>query len=162
VLVEIDHDVDERLSLESDSGLSRHTARVDSIVEGPSLPDFSRFHAAFKPDDSDTPEGDLRRAYFLAYDDQNIDLIGLNRRTLKAIQDGHEYVSAAFVTPYPPGFPVLVPGQVLSGEIIAYLLALDVKEIHGYDPVKGLRVFSRLALERARAAGPASLRREKE
>jgi len=149
VLVEISHDIAERLSLESDSGLSRHSARVDSLIEGPPLPNFSRFHAAFKPDDVPTPEGDLRRAYFLAYDEDNIDLIGLDRTTLKAIIDGHEYVSAAFVTPYPPGFPILVPGQVLSREIISYLLALDVKEIHGYDPVKGLRVFTEAALRRA-------------
>ena len=45
------------------------------------------------------------------------------------------------MTPYPPGFPVLVPGQILSREILAYLKALDVKEIHGYNPELGLRVF---------------------
>ena len=151
VLVEISHDIAERLSLESDSGLSRHSARVDSLIEGPPLPNFSRFHPAFKPDDIPTAEGDLRRAYFLAYDEDNIDLIPLDRTTLKAIIDGHEYVSAAFVTPYPPGFPILVPGQVLSREIIAYLLALDVKEIHGYDPIKGLRVFTDAAIRRASA-----------
>jgi len=149
VLVNIAHDISDRLSVESDSGIARHEARVDSLIEGPPLPNFSRFHDAFKPDDSSTPEGDLRRAYFLAYDEGNIDLIGLDRSTLKRIQDGHEYVSAAFITPYPPGFPILVPGQVLSAEIIAYLLALDVKEIHGYDPVKGLRVFNEHALELA-------------
>ncbi len=151
VLVEISLDIADRLSVESDSGLARHSARVDSLVEGPPLPNFSRFHDAFKPDTAPTPEGDLRRAYFLAYDDENIDLIGLDRGTLAAIKDGREYVSAAFVTPYPPGFPILVPGQVLSAEIIAYLLALDVKEIHGYDPLKGLRVFTEEALERAAA-----------
>ncbi|GJM18050.1 MAG: amino acid decarboxylase [Phycisphaeraceae bacterium] len=149
VLVEISLDIADRLSVESDSGLARHSARVDSLIEGPPLPNFSRFHSAFKPDSAPTPEGDLRRAYFLAYDENNIDLIGLDRATLATIEDGHEYVSAAFVTPYPPGFPILVPGQVLSPEIIAYLLALDVKEIHGYDPVKGLRVFTEAALERA-------------
>ncbi|MBZ0172642.1 MAG: hypothetical protein K8E66_09710, partial [Phycisphaerales bacterium] len=149
VLVEISHDIADRLSLESSSGLSRHSARVDSLTEGPPLPNFSRFHRAFKPDDIPTAEGDLRRAYFLAYEDHNIDLIDLNRQTLRAIEDGHEYVSAAFITPYPPGFPVLVPGQVISREIIAYLLELDVKEIHGYDPEKGLRVFTESAIERA-------------
>ncbi len=50
-------------------------------------------------------------------------------------------VSAGFVTPYPPGFPVLVPGQIISQEILDYLRALDVKEIHGYNPEYGLRVF---------------------
>ncbi|MCA9283431.1 MAG: hypothetical protein KDA30_15500, partial [Phycisphaerales bacterium] len=108
----------------------------------------SRFHDAFKPDASGTAEGDLRRAYFLAYDDRNIDLIPLDRDLLHRIREGTEFVSAAFITPYPPGFPVLVPGQVISEEIIAYLLELDVKEIHGYDPEKGLRVFAASALER--------------
>tara|TARA_R110000744_G_scaffold112179_2_gene210413 strand:+ start:5360 stop:8101 length:2742 start_codon:yes stop_codon:yes gene_type:complete len=149
VLVDIATDIADRLSVESDSGIARHNTRVESLMEGPHLPNFSRFHDAFKPDHSTTPEGDLRRAYFLAYDEENIDLIELNANTLKLIKDGHEYVSAAFITPYPPGFPVLVPGQVLSAEIIAYLLALDVKEIHGYDPVKGLRVFTDRAVEHA-------------
>ena len=57
-------------------------------------------------------------------------------------------VSASFVTPYPPGFPVLVPGQVVSEEILAYLKAVDVKEIHGYSPEHGLRVFKPEALKR--------------
>ena len=149
VLVEIAHDLADRLSLESSSGLSRHMARVDSLVDGPPLPNFSRFHDAFKPDSLGTPEGDLRRAYFLAYDDRNIDLVGLDRKTLASIIDGRDYVSAAFITPYPPGFPVLVPGQVISREIIQYLLELDVKEIHGYDAEKGLRVFTEAALRHA-------------
>lgn len=142
VLVEIARDLADRLSTESSGGLSRHASRVDALVEGPPLPNFSRFHPAFKPDALPTAEGDLRRAYFLAYDEDNVNLVGLDRTLLDAIASGHEYVSAAFVTPYPPGFPVLVPGQVISREIIAYLLQLDVKEIHGYDPTKGLRVFA--------------------
>jgi arginine decarboxylase len=142
VLVEIAHDLADRLSVESSGGLSRHISRVDDLVEGPPLPNFSRFHSAFKPDSLPTPEGDLRRAYFLAYEDSNISLVALNAKLLEAIKSGREYVSAAFVTPYPPGFPVLVPGQIISREIIEYLLELDVKEIHGYDPEKGLRVFS--------------------
>lgn len=142
VLVEIAHDIADRLSVESSGGLSRHTSKVDDLIEGPPLPNFSCFHQAFKPDSAQTAEGDLRRAYFLAYEDSNITLVGLNQKLLDSIQAGQEYVSAAFVTPYPPGFPVLVPGQVISAEIIEYLLELDVKEIHGYDPEKGLRVFS--------------------
>ncbi len=65
----------------------------------------------------------------------------------RAVADGtRELVSAGFVTPYPPGFPVLVPGQVISAGILAYLEALDVKEIHGYNPEFGLRVFTEAAL----------------
>ena len=148
VLVSISNDIVDRLSVESDAGLARHSAHVDSLIDGPPLPNFSRFHPAFKPDDLPTPEGDLRRAYFLAYDENNIDWVDLDRDLLEKIEGGHEYVSAAFITPYPPGFPILVPGQVLSREIISYLLVLDVKEIHGYHPTYGLRVFTESALER--------------
>jgi arginine decarboxylase len=55
---------------------------------------------------------------------------------------GKQVVSATFVTPYPPGFPLLVPGQVLDAETIAFMEALDTPEIHGYDPERGLRVFT--------------------
>jgi arginine decarboxylase len=65
---------------------------------------------------------------------------------------GREVVSASFVTPYPPGFPVLVPGQVISEEILAYMRALDVKEIHGYRPAYGFRVFTEAALRRVEKA----------
>ena len=55
-------------------------------------------------------------------------------------------VSTTLVVPYPPGFPVLVPGQVVSAEILDFLTKLDVGEIHGYDPELGLSVFTDAAL----------------
>ena len=48
--------------------------------------------------------------------------------------------------PGPRTFRVLVPGQIASREIIAFLKALDVKEIHGYRPNLGLRVFREAVL----------------
>ena len=57
-------------------------------------------------------------------------------------------MSANFVIPYPPGFPILVPGQVVSREILNFMRALDVSEIHGYRPDLGLRVFTDEALQR--------------
>ncbi len=47
------------------------------------------------------------------------------------MESGREVVSASFIIPYPPGFPILVPGQVISAEILAFMRALDVSEIHG-------------------------------
>jgi arginine decarboxylase len=47
-----------------------------------------------------------------------------------------------FVIPYPPGFPILVPGQVISREILAFIEALDTREIHGYRAELGFRVFT--------------------
>ena len=63
-----------------------------------------------------------------------------------AMESGRELVSSTFIIPYPPGFPILVPGQVLSPEILAFMRALDVKEVHGYRPELGLRVFTEEAL----------------
>jgi arginine decarboxylase len=63
------------------------------------------------------------------------------------MESGRQIVSASFVIPYPPGFPVLVPGQVLTAEILDFLIALDVKEIHGYRPELGLRVFKQSVLK---------------
>ncbi len=63
------------------------------------------------------------------------------------MDSGQEVVSASFIIPYPPGFPILVPGQVVSKEILAFMRALDVSEIHGYRADLGLRVFTPDALD---------------
>ncbi|HEY2088645.1 MAG TPA: ornithine decarboxylase, partial [Mycobacterium sp.] len=65
---------------------------------------------------------------------------------------GIDVVSATYVTPYPPGFPVLVPGQVFSREILQFMRDLDTKEIHGYEPNFGYRVYTEKAIEMVGAA----------
>jgi arginine/lysine/ornithine decarboxylase len=50
-------------------------------------------------------------------------------------------VSANFVIPYPPGFPIMVPGQVIAQDTIDFMRKLDVKEIHGYDQALGLKLI---------------------
>ena len=127
-------------------------SRVKSLSqELPPLPDFSHFHAAFSPGSGNkvkTSEGDIRRAFFLAYDEENCEYMTIDEDTIgKAMKSGRELVSASFVTPYPPGFPVLVPGQVISEQILAFIRALDVKEIHGYEPQIGLQLFTEEALQ---------------
>jgi arginine decarboxylase len=121
-------------------------------VDLPPLPDFSHFHLAFCPGAKHklaTPEGDIRRAFFLAYDDENCEYMTIGEGTIgKAMKSGRELVSASFVTPYPPGFPILMPGQVISEEILAFMRALDVKEIHGYNAEIGLQLFTEEALQR--------------
>ncbi|EPC01125.1 ornithine decarboxylase [Litchfieldella anticariensis FP35 = DSM 16096] len=124
--------------------------RVKSLTEElPPLPDFSRFHDAFRPKPGgSTPEGDIRRAYFLSYDDENTEYLRFDNGELqRQMRAGRDVVSASFVIPYPPGFPVLVPGQVISEGILHFLQALDVTEIHGYRPELGLLVFTEEALE---------------
>jgi arginine decarboxylase len=110
----------------------------------PPLPDFSRFHERFQPYPG-SPEGDMRAAYFLAYDPANIDYVTLAEAT-EQVEAGRRLVSTTLVVPYPPGFPVLVPGQVVSPEILDFLTKIDVGEIHGYVPDLGLSVFTDDAL----------------
>jgi arginine decarboxylase len=55
-------------------------------------------------------------------------------------------VSANFVIPYPPGFPIMVPGQVITQDTITYMRKLDVKEIHGYVAAQGIKLIKVSAL----------------
>jgi len=120
--------------------------RIRSLTEElPPLPDFSEFHPFFRPNPA-TPEGDLRTAFYLAYDSDNCAYAPLSHELAEAVGQGRTLVSASFVTPYPPGFPVLAPGQIITRETLDFLLALEVKEIHGYNPELGLRVFKDEAL----------------
>jgi arginine decarboxylase len=146
VLVEIANELDELLDDASKMERLSFDKRVKNLTENyPPLPDFSRFHDAFRPDDV-TPEGDIRTAYYLSYDDKNCDYMELTGTLKDALDSGHEVVSASFIIPYPPGFPILVPGQVISQEILSFMLALDVSEIHGYRADLGLRVFTPASL----------------
>jgi arginine decarboxylase len=65
---------------------------------------------------------------------------------------GDQVVSATFVTPYPPGYPVLVPGQCFSNEIMEFMSDLDTPEVHGYRPELGYRVFTDAALRQDESA----------
>jgi arginine decarboxylase len=127
-----------------------HDRHVEEITEDlPHLPDFSEFDIAFRPVDA-CAFGDTRSAFYAGYEesDREYVLIGTAGRRLA---EGKTLVSTTFVVPYPPGFPVLVPGQVVSKEIIYFLAQLDVKEIHGYNPELGLSVFTPEALARMEA-----------
>jgi arginine decarboxylase len=149
VLVEIARELDELLDDASRMERLAFDRRVTSLVEHvPPLPDFSRFHDAFRSAEG-TPAGDIRAAFFLAYDEENCDYEELSEALVERAENGEELVSASFVIPYPPGFPILVPGQVISAEILAFMRALDVREIHGYRHDLGLRVFNKTALARA-------------
>ncbi|MBV9353788.1 MAG: aminotransferase class I/II-fold pyridoxal phosphate-dependent enzyme [Mycobacterium sp.] len=121
--------------------------RVVEITEDlPPLPDFSEFDTAFRPEGA-CAFGDVRSAFYAGYDESDREhvLLGAAGRRLA---EGKPLVSTTFVVPYPPGFPVLVPGQVVSKEILYFLAELDVKEIHGYNPELGLSVFTEDALAR--------------
>ena len=147
VLVEVAKELDDLLDDASRMERLAFDRRVKSlVVDVPPLPDFSRFHDAFRSP-GETPEGDIRTAFFLSYNEENCDYMPLSDRTMdEAMANGRELVSASFIIPYPPGFPILVPGQVISPGILAFMRALDVTEIHGYRPELGLRIFTDAAL----------------
>lgn len=150
VLSRIAQEIDSRLKRCSPAEARVFQRKVDLLSSGlPDLPTFSCFHRAFRPH-PESPEGDIRKAYYLEYDEENHEFISLEEAR-DMVDSGRELVSANFVVPYPPGFPVLVPGQVISPEILEFMAKLDVSEIHGYRPELGLSVFTDIAL--AGAAG---------
>ena len=89
----------------------------------------------------------MRAAYYMAYDAASCEYIKLNDRKIdERLENGPELVSAKFVIPYPPGFPIMVPGQVVTAETIAFMRKLDVKEIHGFNANRGLELLRAEAL----------------
>lgn len=139
VLVKLSHQI------EQDRRELGQTEPILTDEQLPPLPDFSRFS-----DDYDAPpapegreplpDGDLRGAFFAGQRRGGSEDV-LPERLRERVAEGEVVVSAGFVTPYPPGFPVLVPGQVITQEILRFMAELDTREIHGYDPRRGYRVL---------------------
>jgi arginine decarboxylase len=149
VLVKIARELDAKNEDASPMEQKGFASRVHSLTkELPALPDFSRFHDVFRTNRDKTPAGDLRSAFFLAYDESKCEYFLLHGDEIdKAIATGRDVVSSGFIIPYPPGFPILVPGQVVSVEILDFMRKLDVTEIHGYRAELGLRVFTEEAIK---------------
>ena len=149
VLVDIATDLDERLSEAGLAERARFEKKVHRLSTNTApLPDFSGFHPVFRDHSGavDTPEGDVRRAFYLSYNDGNCEYLS-GTEIEEKLAAGSQVVSATFVTPYPPGFPVLVPGQLFSQQILTFVRDLDTKEIHGYHPDIGYRVYTDKAIE---------------
>ncbi|MGK0742034.1 aminotransferase class I/II-fold pyridoxal phosphate-dependent enzyme [Leucobacter sp. Z1108] len=108
-------------------------------VAMPPLPDFSSFSTGYSTD-GQLPDGDMRAAFFKGQRRAAVEHV-LISELRERVDRGEVPVSGGFVTPYPPGFPVLVPGQVITPEILDFMAVLDTREIHGYDPVRGFRVL---------------------
>ncbi len=144
VLVEISQKIEKRLAQGGKQEQEAFAARVKSLMHDvPDLPDFSCFYNSFREDaSSHTSEGDIRTAFFGAYREDQCEHIKLTSPELdKRLKNGPELVSANFVIPYPPGFPIMVPGQVINTETLEFMRKLDVKEIHGFNPSLGLKLL---------------------
>jgi arginine decarboxylase len=153
VLVTIARELDHQII---DMGMTERSAHERAVLRltAPSapLPDFSGFHPSFTDGHGlPTPEGDVRRAFYLSYNDSYCEYL-MPEEVEQRVENGQQVVSANFVTPYPPGYPVLVPGQVFSQEILSFMRSLDTPEVHGYRPDLGYRVYIDKALEIAAAA----------
>ena len=157
VLVSIAREVEDRLADMSPRERAAQHQRVDALTNCTvPLPDFSAFHDAFRESDGSTPDGDMRRAFNLAYDDSMCEYLPHDELSAR-VGGGATVVSASFVTAYPPGFAVLVPGQVVSPQVLSFIDRLDVKEIHGYRPDLGYRVYTGQALQPQEAASPGTM-----
>jgi arginine decarboxylase len=151
VLVDISRSIENRLARGGAAEKQAFADRVKALMENvPDLPDFSCFHKSFRENPASiTSEGDMRTAFFSAYREQDCEHVRLASPEIdKRLKDGPELVSANFVIPYPPGFPIMVPGQVINADTVGFMRKLDVKEIHGYNAALGLKLLKASFLDR--------------
>ena len=155
VLADLAREIEQRLAQGGPSEQAAFAARVRSLMtDVPDLPNFSRFHNVFRDNPKGTTnEGHMRPAFFMAYDESNCEFVPLVSKEIDdRLKKGPELVSANFVIPYPPGFPIMVPGQVITEETITFMRKLDVKEIHGYHAAHGLKLLKPTALAARKAS----------
>ncbi|WP_416375676.1 aminotransferase class I/II-fold pyridoxal phosphate-dependent enzyme [Neomicrococcus lactis] len=122
-----------------EENVDRDAIAVVDPKDLPPLPDFSEFSTEFT-DDPSLPDGDMRSAFFRGQKRTEVDYVMPNELSDRVAAGGLP-VSAGFVTPYPPGFPVLVPGQVITRDVLDFMAVLDTREIHGFDAARGYRIF---------------------
>jgi arginine decarboxylase len=149
VLLEISQQIETEFAEDGESARAAFAKRVKNLMEDvPDLPNFSRFHDGYRDDPgSITLEGDMRTAFFAAYEEDDCEYLPLMSPKIdERLKSGPELVSANFVIPYPPGFPIMVPGQVIAADTIGYMRKLDVKEIHGYNNARGLKLIKLAAI----------------
>jgi arginine decarboxylase len=156
VLVTLARELEAQLADMSPAERAAHERAVQRLT-APSapLPDFSGFHPSFT-DGRGLPgrDGDVRRAFYLSYNDSYCEYLKPDE-VEQRVEAGEQVVSTTYVTPYPPGFPVLVPGQVFTPQILAFIRSLDTPEVHGYRADLGYRVYVDKALEIAATTRPA-------
>jgi arginine decarboxylase len=159
VLLEISQEIEAGLAEGGDAARAAFDAKVKSLMKDvPDLPNFSRFHDGYRENPkSRTLEGDMRSAFFAAYNEEECEYVPLMSATIdERLKNGPEMVSANFVIPYPPGFPILVPGQLVAADTISFMRKLDVKEIHGYNATRGLKLIKPSAIRGSHAIGQAT------
>jgi arginine decarboxylase len=153
-LNDLSREIEERLRRDGKSAEDAFKERVKSLtVDVPDLPNFSHFHDSFRENaKSASSEGHMRAAFFKAYDESACEYVKLNSKDIDdRLKNGPPLVSANFVIPYPPGFPIMVPGQVIKPDTITFMRKLDVKEIHGYQAARGIKLLKPDVLAKMKA-----------
>jgi len=62
------------------------------------------------------------------------------------LKDAAGHISSEVISPYPPGIPILIPGERITEEIVEYLYKLRKKkksidgEYHGMDKIDKIRI----------------------
>jgi arginine decarboxylase len=110
------------------------------------LPQSRKYHSIFTAVTSiknNFQAVNIRKAYYSGLDEKNISYQLLDNKLIQEVLQEKQVISAGFVTPYPPGFPIIVPGQVITYDILLYLQAMKIGEIHGYHSEKGLKIFNK-------------------
>ncbi len=125
------HDIAQRLQENVQIPNAQEEAQI-------SLPTLKQFHPNLQT---------LRHSYYMAVEQDIITHVPLDDTLLNEVQSGKKWVSAGFVTPYPPGVPMLIPGQHITYDILLYLQSIQNKEIHGYNAQLGLKVFKEAYIE---------------
>ena len=153
VLVEISQNIEKKLAAGGTETQGNFSARVKSLMtDVPNLPNFTSFFDAFRENPSSiTSQGDMRAAFYAAYSEKQTEHLKLFSPEIdNRLKNGPALISANFVIPYPPGFPIMVPGQVIDAETIEFMRKLDVKEIHGYTAALGLKLLNPAAVKSAK------------
>jgi len=117
---------------------SSRTNKLQEIKLQP-IPDVQDFHPKYL-DQKGSKSGSVRQAYLDGYDLEVIEYLSLEEIN-ERIQSGQQVVGATFIIPVPPGYPLILPGQLINEMAIAFLQELDPQEIIGLSPELGVRVF---------------------
>ena len=150
MLLEISQEIEARLAEGGESERAAFAARVKCLMDGRARPAelqplprrlSARTRAASRS------KATCARAFFAAYEEDDCEYLPLMSPEIdERLKNGPELVSANFVIPYPPGFPIMVPGQVIDADTIGFMRKLDVKEIHGYNATRGLKLIKLSAI----------------
>lgn len=119
--------------------LSRHLShRPESSIEKRQALEIPVFSGFWQGEINGTKPGVNRDVGFFA---NNLGRANTKWVKLATVLAGdQEYVSANFVAPYPPGYPILVPGQLIDNSTASFLSNLNNDEIHGMKNEGGRQV----------------------